>query len=153
MCVCVCVCDSIIIALSLIHAYTHTHARARTHTHTHTQTYILLSSYIHSKLLLNLETADAEFLFDLPADDNSERQHFLPPVQLDPGWEGIDRPPDELNFRTLERVEELERNQPRDRLNIVYIIMVIHGIGILMPWNMFINAKAVSSFGYRQQSV
>lgn len=74
--------------------------------------------------------------------DNDERQQFLPPVKLDPGWEGTDRPPDELNFRTLERVEELERNEPRDRCNLVYFIMVIHGIGILMPWNMFINAKS-----------
>ncbi|XP_064482223.1 equilibrative nucleoside transporter 3-like isoform X1 [Ornithodoros turicata] len=30
---------------------------------------------------------------------------------------------------------------PRDRANLLYIIMVIHGIGTLMPWNMFINAK------------
>ncbi|KAL8613124.1 hypothetical protein ACOMHN_035065 [Nucella lapillus] len=74
--------------------------------------------------------------------DNDERQQFLPPVKLDPGWEGTDRPPDELNFRTLERVEELERNQPRDRCNLVYFIMFIHGVGILMPWNMFINAKS-----------
>ncbi|KAK7486251.1 hypothetical protein BaRGS_00022574 [Batillaria attramentaria] len=47
-----------------------------------------------------------------------------------------------LNFRTLERVEEMEKNHPRDRFNLVYLIMVVHGIGILMPWNMFINAKA-----------
>jgi len=26
----------------------------------------------------------------------------------------------------------------------VYLILVLHGIGILMPWNMFINAKSVS---------
>lgn len=78
------------------------------------------------------------------ADDNSERQQFLPaPVKLDPGWEGTDRPPDELNFRTLQKVEELEKHEPKDRLNMVYIIMVIHGLGILLPWNMFITAKSV----------
>jgi hypothetical protein len=30
------------------------------------------------------------------------------------------------------------------RLYIVFFIMVIHGVGILMPWNMLINAQAVS---------
>lgn len=74
--------------------------------------------------------------------DNEERQQFLPPpVKLDPGWEGTNRSADELNFR-LERVEELEKRQPPDRLHLVYVIMVVHGIGILMPWNMFINAKS-----------
>lgn len=75
--------------------------------------------------------------------DNSERQQFLPvPVKLDPGWEGTDRPQEELNFTTSKRIHELEKNEPKDRLNIVYFIMVIHGIGILMPWNMFITAKS-----------
>lgn len=75
--------------------------------------------------------------------DNEERQQFLPPVKLDPGWEGTNRPMEELNFRShVDQVEEMEKNQPPDRLGLVYIIMVIHGIGILMPWNMFINAKS-----------
>ncbi|KPM11983.1 equilibrative nucleoside transporter 1-like protein [Sarcoptes scabiei] len=30
--------------------------------------------------------------------------------------------------------------EPKDRFHIVYIILIIHGIAILMPWNMFINA-------------
>ncbi|OTF79380.1 hypothetical protein BLA29_015269 [Euroglyphus maynei] len=30
-----------------------------------------------------------------------------------------------------------------DRYNIVYIILLIHGIAMLMPWNMFINATEV----------
>lgn len=29
---------------------------------------------------------------------------------------------------------------PNDRYNLVFIILLIHGIGTLMPWNMFINA-------------
>ncbi|XP_050532320.1 equilibrative nucleoside transporter 1 isoform X2 [Daktulosphaira vitifoliae] len=37
---------------------------------------------------------------------------------------------------------ELETDPPKDRWNIVYLILVLHGIGILMPWNMFINAKS-----------
>ncbi|ODM99939.1 Equilibrative nucleoside transporter 1 [Orchesella cincta] len=30
---------------------------------------------------------------------------------------------------------------PQDRFNLVYLILVIHGVGTLMPWNMFITAK------------
>lgn len=38
----------------------------------------------------------------------------------------------------------LEINPPRDKLNIIYFILLLHGIGTLMPWNMFINARDVS---------
>ncbi|XP_068984794.1 NADPH-dependent diflavin oxidoreductase 1 isoform X4 [Bombus flavifrons] len=64
------------------------------------------------------------------------------PVRLSPGWEGTGRPDDELNFRgvTMDQAD-LELNPPKDRLNIVFCIMILHGIGILMPWNMFITAK------------
>ena len=64
------------------------------------------------------------------------------PVRLSPGWEGTGRPEDELNFKgvTMDQAV-LELNPPRDRLNIVFYIMVLHGIGALMPWNMFITAK------------
>ncbi|KAL5239098.1 hypothetical protein ACI65C_006508 [Semiaphis heraclei] len=37
---------------------------------------------------------------------------------------------------------ELVSDPPNDRWNVVYLILVLHGIGILMPWNMFINAKS-----------
>lgn len=33
-------------------------------------------------------------------------------------------------------------SNPRDSYNLLYLILVLHGIGTLMPWNMFINAKA-----------
>ncbi|XP_044594180.1 equilibrative nucleoside transporter 1 isoform X2 [Cotesia glomerata] len=36
---------------------------------------------------------------------------------------------------------DLELNPPKDKLNVVFIIMVLHGIGTLMPWNMFITAR------------
>lgn len=64
------------------------------------------------------------------------------PVRLSPGWEGTGRPDDELNFEgvTMDQAD-LELNPPKDRLNIVFCIMVLHGIGALMPWNMFITAK------------
>ncbi|CAN7937563.1 unnamed protein product [Ixodes hexagonus] len=32
---------------------------------------------------------------------------------------------------------------PGDSYNLLYAILVLHGIGTLMPWNMFINAKSV----------
>ncbi|XP_035717328.1 NADPH-dependent diflavin oxidoreductase 1-like [Vespa mandarinia] len=64
------------------------------------------------------------------------------PVRLSPGWEGTGRPDDELNFKgvTMDQAD-LEINPPRDRLNLVFSILILHGIGILMPWNMFITAK------------
>ncbi|XP_076396067.1 equilibrative nucleoside transporter 1 isoform X1 [Megachile rotundata] len=64
------------------------------------------------------------------------------PVRLSPGWEGTGRPDDELNFKgvTMDQAD-LELNPAKDRLNIVFCIMVLHGIGMLMPWNMFITAK------------
>ncbi|KMR04460.1 equilibrative nucleoside transporter 1-like isoform 1 protein [Lasius niger] len=64
------------------------------------------------------------------------------PVRLSPGWEGTGRPDDELNFKgvTMDQAD-LELNPPRDRLNLVFCILVLHGIGALMPWNMFITAK------------
>ncbi|XP_024940273.1 NADPH-dependent diflavin oxidoreductase 1 isoform X4 [Cephus cinctus] len=64
------------------------------------------------------------------------------PVRLSPGWEGTGRPEDELNFKgvTMDQAD-LEINPPNDRLNIVFLILLLHGIGSLMPWNMFITAK------------
>ncbi|XP_014607218.1 PREDICTED: NADPH-dependent diflavin oxidoreductase 1-like [Polistes canadensis] len=64
------------------------------------------------------------------------------PVRLSPGWEGTGRPDDELNFKgvTMDQAD-LEINPPSDRLHLVFSILVLHGIGILMPWNMFITAK------------
>lgn len=44
---------------------------------------------------------------------------------------------------TMERAT-LEINPPRDKLNIIYFILLLHGIGTLMPWNMFITANSVS---------
>lgn len=64
------------------------------------------------------------------------------PVRLSPGWEGTGRPDDELNFKgvTMDQAD-LEINPPKDRLNLVFFVLLLHGIGALMPWNMFITAK------------
>ncbi|KNC24676.1 hypothetical protein FF38_03515, partial [Lucilia cuprina] len=32
---------------------------------------------------------------------------------------------------------------PKDRWKIVFFIFLLHGLGTLMPWNMFITAKSV----------
>lgn len=45
----------------------------------------------------------------------------------------------------MERAK-LEISPPYDRLNIIYFILLLHGVGTLMPWNMFINAKDASLF-------
>ncbi|XP_023313374.1 NADPH-dependent diflavin oxidoreductase 1-like isoform X3 [Trichogramma pretiosum] len=65
------------------------------------------------------------------------------PVRLSPGWEGTGKTDDELNFKNVTMDQaNLELNPPRDRLNIVMFIMILHGVGALMPWNMFISAPS-----------
>ena len=34
---------------------------------------------------------------------------------------------------------------PVDRWNLLYLTLILHGVGTLMPWNIFINAKTVST--------
>lgn len=35
-----------------------------------------------------------------------------------------------------------ERTDPGDKFNLVYLIFLLHGIGVLLPWNMFITARS-----------
>lgn len=37
----------------------------------------------------------------------------------------------------------LQLNTPKDKYNLVYLTFLLHGIGCLMPWNVFINAENV----------
>jgi len=65
-------------------------------------------------------------------------------VRLTPGWEDRNLSSSELNFRGVESAVDkaaLDMDPPPDRLNIVYLTFILHGIGTLMPWNMFITAK------------
>ncbi|XP_060068015.1 equilibrative nucleoside transporter 1-like [Ylistrum balloti] len=64
-----------------------------------------------------------------------EKEKFLPPVKVEPGLDSINKNPDDLELNK-------EDDAPKDRYRIVFFIMLIHGIGILMPWNMLINAKS-----------
>uniref|UniRef100_A0A336MBT2 CSON014882 protein n=1 Tax=Culicoides sonorensis TaxID=179676 RepID=A0A336MBT2_CULSO len=76
--------------------------------------------------------------------ETTEKAPFLvEPVRLTPAWEESNLPNDELNFKgmTMERAK-MEIDPPKDRLNIVFLTLVLHGIGTLTPWNMFITAKA-----------
>lgn len=79
--------------------------------------------------------------------DNSERSPFLTdrnkPVSLTPAWEQRNLPNDELNFKgmTMDRAK-MEISPPYDKWKLVFLIFMLHGLGTLMPWNMFITAKS-----------
>lgn len=68
--------------------------------------------------------------------DDDEKDQFLPPVKVEPGLDSLNRNPEEFEL------EPNEDNSPPDRYRMVFFIMLIHGIGILMPWNMLINAQS-----------
>lgn len=71
------------------------------------------------------------------------RNDSTEPVRLTPAWEANrNLPDDELNFKgmTMERAK-LECEPPSDRYKLIFFILVLHGIGTLTPWNMFITAK------------
>lgn len=67
------------------------------------------------------------------------------PVRLQPSWEESNLPEEELNFRNLTMDDaSLQLHTPVDKYNLVYMTFLLHGIGVLMPWNMFITAQSVS---------
>lgn len=45
------------------------------------------------------------------------------------------------NVVIIDSADSSTSKRALDRYNLVYIILIIHGIGTLMPWNMFINAE------------
>uniref|UniRef100_A0A1I8HZM9 Equilibrative nucleoside transporter 1 n=1 Tax=Macrostomum lignano TaxID=282301 RepID=A0A1I8HZM9_9PLAT len=49
----------------------------------------------------------------------------------------------DISLEALPEVDERQklRPPPRDTLRLVYIAFLLHGVGILLPWNLFINAK------------
>lgn len=73
-----------------------------------------------------------------------EKQPYVP-VRLTPAWEATNATEDELNFRNINMEDaHLQLNPPKDKYNLVLLVLLLHGVGVLMPWNMFITAKAVS---------
>lgn len=82
-----------------------------------------------------------DYLFLVEDPDKVRQQQ---PVRLQPSWEENNLPEDELNFKSLTMEDaSLQLNTPADRYNLVYLTFLLHGIGVLMPWNMFITAKSV----------
>ncbi|XP_013110541.1 equilibrative nucleoside transporter 1 [Stomoxys calcitrans] len=78
-------------------------------------------------------------------DRNNEKTHFLDsskPVTLSPSWEAQKLPDDDLNFKGMGKVQHLPLKPPVDKWKLVFLIFLIHGLGTLMPWNMFITAKS-----------
>ncbi|KAF5288632.1 hypothetical protein FQA39_LY15327 [Lamprigera yunnana] len=65
------------------------------------------------------------------------------PVRLQPSWEENNLPEDELNFRNLTMDEaSLQLHAPIDKYKLVYMTFILNGIGVLMPWNLFITAES-----------
>lgn len=84
--------------------------------------------------------------FPFSVEDPDKVRHQQP-VRLQPSWEENNLPEDELNFKSLTMEDaSLQLNAPADRYNLVYLTFLLHGIGVLMPWNMFITAKSVKNF-------
>ncbi|CAG0918133.1 unnamed protein product [Notodromas monacha] len=77
---------------------------------------------------------------------DEEEQPFLgsndvAEIRLTPAWESRNLPPEQLNFQDVSPPDESEYGkEPPDRMNLVYLTMVLHGVGTLMSWNMFITA-------------
>lgn len=68
-----------------------------------------------------------------------ESYPFIPakkPVQLNPSWES------EMPAEPKGMVSKFDPSlTPRDKYKLVFFIFILHGLGTLMPWNMFITAK------------
>lgn len=69
----------------------------------------------------------------------AEKAPFLhnEPVKLTPAWEGANLPNDTLNLKGV----AMELAPPKDKWNLIYMTLVLHGLGTLTAWNMFITAK------------
>lgn len=62
------------------------------------------------------------------------------PVQLNPSWES--EMPAEPKGMVSKFVTSITPKEPKDKFKLVFLIFVLHGLGTLMPWNMFITAKS-----------
>ncbi|XP_013185137.1 equilibrative nucleoside transporter 1 [Amyelois transitella] len=68
-----------------------------------------------------------------------EKAPFLrnEPVKLTPAWEGTNLPNDTLNLKGI----AMDLAPPKDKWNLIYLTLILHGLGTLAAWNMFITAK------------
>ncbi|KAF2901306.1 hypothetical protein ILUMI_04884 [Ignelater luminosus] len=75
--------------------------------------------------------------------EETEKLPLQQPVRLQPSWEESNLPEEELNFRNLTMDDaSLQLHTPGDKYRLVYMTFLLHGIGVLMPWNMFITAQS-----------
>ncbi|XP_004933064.1 equilibrative nucleoside transporter 2 isoform X2 [Bombyx mandarina] len=72
--------------------------------------------------------------------EDGEKAPFLrnEPVKLTPAWEATNLPNDTLNLKGI----AMDLTPPKDKWNLIYLTLVLHGLGTLTAWNMFITAKA-----------
>ncbi|KAJ8709751.1 hypothetical protein PYW08_009755 [Mythimna loreyi] len=72
-------------------------------------------------------------------DAADEKAPFLrnEPVKLTPAWEGNNLPNDTLNLKGI----AMDLAAPKDKWNIIFLTLLLHGLGTLTAWNMFITAK------------
>ncbi|KAI9578240.1 hypothetical protein GQX74_015126 [Glossina fuscipes] len=79
--------------------------------------------------------------------NKEEKSPFLSgqkPVSLTPSWEAQKLPNDQLNFKGLTMAKaQMSLTPPKDKFKLVFLIFLLHGLGTLMPWNMFITAKSI----------
>ncbi|XP_038219480.1 equilibrative nucleoside transporter 1 [Zerene cesonia] len=71
--------------------------------------------------------------------NEGEKAPFLrnEPVKLTPAWEGSNLPNDTLNLKGI----AMDLVPPKDKWNLIYFTLMLHGLGTLTAWNMFITAK------------
>ncbi|XP_052772139.1 equilibrative nucleoside transporter 1-like [Mya arenaria] len=72
------------------------------------------------------------------SEEEKEKLVNSTPVKLDPGMDSLDYRAADISMAETQKPPET----PPDRYRMVFIIFLIHGVGILMPWNMFITAKS-----------
>lgn len=72
-------------------------------------------------------------------DGADEKAPFLrnEPVKLTPAWEGANLPNDTLNLKGI----AMDLAPPKDRYNLIFLTLIVHGLGTLTAWNMIITAK------------
>ncbi|KAH8255412.1 hypothetical protein KR038_002599 [Drosophila bunnanda] len=81
-------------------------------------------------------------------DTKSEKSPFISgqpaPVTLNPSWESKLPPHDSNGKGSIAGsvMAKLGLPAPKDKYLIVFFIFMLHGLGTLMPWNMFITAKS-----------
>ncbi|XP_060666229.1 equilibrative nucleoside transporter 1 [Drosophila nasuta] len=68
------------------------------------------------------------------------------PVTLNPSWESQMQPDPNINGKgsvsMMSKIGASLQQPPLDKYKIVFLIFMLHGLGTLMPWNMFITAKS-----------